>query len=404
MYLLTQKLILISAILSSASNTIIASDVSIVGYIKDNDGLGSIPKAFFACLKDQFSCSFVNTRKEITKDINVGFNPKLSSKISILTDSISWAGGKAYKYMPKSKIKIAYSMYESDRIPDDWIETLNNHFDAAVVPDEYFVDVYAGCGVTIPIFVIPIPMENRLFENINYKTDTEPFRFGSSGFFTDRKNQLTLVKAFSSKFKNNPNVILKLHGKADWGYLKEIINYIEIEQINNIEIISKELSDVEYAAFFQSLNCYVLASKGEGFSLTVRQAMSCGMPCIITNNTAHTTLCLNSAILSVPCKNITPYYNPAISKACGNYFECSTEDLGNALAQMFEQYDYYLSKSQDIKDFININYSIDNVAPLLRTLIAPSEIYLDNTNYIANNGELHTSSKSLYQKYRGLAK
>ena len=115
-------------------------------------------------------------------------------------------------------------------------------------------------------------------------------------------------EAFLAEFGTDPSVQLRIHSRSglkndfDLQTLKNKINrrkeIIKLEKLSfgknqltrNVEILLSSLPGSEYKSFLQSLDCYVLLSRGEGFSLTPREALALGKPCIITNNTAHQTI------------------------------------------------------------------------------------------------------------------
>ena len=73
-----------------------------------------------------------------------------------------------------------------------------------------------------------------------------------------------LIKAFQNEFGNSPSAVLKIHGRD--GFVKPIKQALKQQgPIKNIEIIDRLLTQKQYIDFMQSLDCYVLLSKGEGF-------------------------------------------------------------------------------------------------------------------------------------------
>ena len=207
--------------------------------------------------------------------------------------------------VPSSLIKIAYSFWQSNRIPEEWVKPLNEKFDAVVIACPFLVKVYKDSGIKIPIFLLPngIYIDEFLNEPITEKAKT-PFTFGCSATLLDKKNIYKLVVAFSNKFGNNKNFKLKLHSRSNFGFKEErsrILEFLSINNISNVEIMEKMLSQGEYLNFMKSLDCYVLISKGEGFSVTPREAIALGIPTIVSNNTAHEVLCQ------------TPYFVPVKS-------------------------------------------------------------------------------------------
>ena len=85
--------------------------------------------------------------KTLNKNFNVNFVPprqnNLSEKnknlITIYADMIWYVNQNLYESCPETYIKIAYSMFEGSKLPKQWVDALNNFFDAVIVPDKYLI-------------------------------------------------------------------------------------------------------------------------------------------------------------------------------------------------------------------------------------------------------------------------
>lgn len=163
-------------------------DVTVVGYLLFANGLGRNGIAALDFLQDSLKMNFVPTRRgssfkdmpekvaELVKKKN-----KNRSNVAILYDVLTFPKNAPYKKMPESTIKIAYSMVESTEIPQEWTDILNGHFDAVVVPDIYYKEVYKNSGVTKPIFVLahPVYLDEFLAQPLKTKPN-DTFTFGVS--------------------------------------------------------------------------------------------------------------------------------------------------------------------------------------------------------------------------------
>lgn len=109
----------------------------------------------------------------------------------------------------------------------------------------------------------------------------------------------------------------------------------------------------------KSLDCYVLLSKGEGFSIAPREALALGIPCIITNNTAHKTICNTGFVCNVKCnKKINAYY-PWFGNV-GYQFDCSVDQVCRCLKLMYQNYSNYKVKALKARDWVK-SYSYKNL-------------------------------------------
>lgn len=392
-----------------------SSDLTIVGFAKYNDGLGRIPIGLIDCLGNDLKINFINTRnnqnidKEVKDEVAQIINKKqiiIQSKVTLLTDVISTQHMKNYNFLPKSIIKIAYTMFETSSIPKEWVNIINDYFDSIVVPDCFLIKVYKNCGIKVPIFVLPIGIyiEELLKKPAKTKAN-KIFTFGCTSSFDKRKNHILLIKAFHEEFKNNPNVLLKINGRsyADNKEFTEAQQYIQKNKIINIKISNNSLSQAQYNNFISSLDCYMNISKGEGFSITPREALACGIPCIITNNTAQQTICNTNLVRSIKCPLIEPaYYFEYGPKNVGFFFDCKINDIKLSLKDVYHNYQAYLNKANKARQWVK-QYTWSSLKQKYLNLISPKKIILGDENLITDE-YLITDSNDLFNKYKLIMK
>lgn len=401
-YLVT--LLLISSTLIQAH-----TDLTLMGRVMHSDGLCRIPITVAEMLKDDLSINFhlkdyydLHNIPEDVKKLMVQ-NARATGQVLLYCDSLWTEGKNSTNVMVKAQINIAYSMLESTKIPQTWVKILNNKFDAVAVPDSFLIEVYKNCGVKIPIFVLPLALNLDPFLNTPLKQkQNEVFVFGTSASFSPGKNHETLLDAFIAKFGNNPKVKLLIHGR--WGeqhIIDSLHSKIKKANISNVEIIQKIFTPDEYLSFFKQLDCYVLVSKGEGFSVTPREALALGLPCVISNNTAHKTICDTGLVYSVPSDVLEKaIYHGFGNQDCGYKFCCHTKDVLIGLSAVYDNYPVYLRNSENARIWA-AQYSYQNLQKYYLNLIKPKNVLLDKLNIIAKDN-LITQSRKLYDKYKKL--
>ena len=328
------------------------------------------------------------------------------SGISIYTDSW-WHSNEwnNYKLIPNSSIKFAYCIVESTKVPKDIVEKFNKNFDAVIVVDEWFVDVCKNSGVTIPVFALPLALDldlaSLLSRPLKRKIST-PFTFGCSGLFSPRKNQMLLMKAFDQEFRNDQNVNLIIHGKSE-RYFKKIEQLAYRLHNPGIKLFKKNLPRVEYENFIAHLSCYALISKGEGFSITPREALAAGVPCILSNNTGHKVICDANVVYSVPSKIQEPtmiFIGNKLSRMDGNQFNCHIKDVRKALRHVYDNYQDYLNRAQNGRNWAK-KYLAENLKYKYLNLVNPKKIILGLQNKVTDDFFM-TNSKTLFNKYKEL--
>ena len=287
-------------------------------------------------------------------------------------------------------------MFEKTTLPAEWVTILNENFDMAVVPDEFLVDVYKDSGVTIPLFVLPIPLYLEPFLDAPAKWfANKPFVFGASGTFTDRKNHELLLESFAQAFGNNPDVFLKIHGRAGKD-AEKIKQRIADLNLNNVAVLDISLSWQEYVEYVKSLDCYVLLSRGEGFSITPREALAAGIPCVVTDNTAHHTLCQSGYVFPVPCYKVEP--GRTYNEFSPYNFDALISDVIAALKNVYTSFWGYLKDSIFGRAWVK-KYLRSSLKGKYSSMAKPSSVVIGPYNKISKYFVM-TNSNQLYEKYK----
>lgn len=380
-------------------------NVRVVGILMPNDGIGQIAAHFVRMFSNcpGLRVSFHQTRSaphgtDWFKD-KVSHTPISGLKsVTVYCDGLYKGALRAFDPV-RGDINIAYSVLESTKIPQFWVKTLNEKFDAVVVPDEYLLNVYRGSGVRIPVFALAHPAKLDDLLALPIKRAAEiPFTFGCSAAFGPKKNFETLVQAFTQEFGNNERVCLRLHGRfGEPGCVDKIRNEIVRSGCRNIELIEGVLTRAEYVDFLRSLDCYVLISKGEGYSVTPRESCALGLPCILTDQSAQHTICLTGLVRNVRADIPEPAHYDFCDEDLGYFWGCRVEDVRAALRDVFQNYNLHVGKAAKRREWVR-QYTWENLRPYYHTLARPSRIILGAHNEIGQ-GVITTDSLALAEKY-----
>lgn len=390
------------------TNIFSSYDLTVIGPAYFNDGLGRISIGVIDNLKHDLKVNFINSRtfiqtKELSNDlINIlKQNNNDLGKIIFLTDSLNNGQILSKINTHKSKnIMLVYSMFESTKIPNKWVKNINNFFDAVIVPDEFLVDVYLNSGVQKPIFVLPLGIYLNDFFNKKNNKQKNDFTFGCLANFDLRKNHKILIEAFAKEFGNNRNVLLRINGR--YFNADHLDKYIKSLKCNNIILTNYSLAWKDYIKFMSEIDCYVSISKGEGFSIPPREALAMEIPCILTNNTAQKTICNTGFVKSIESNILESALFPETyaKENLGNFFNCELDEARKALKEVYHNYDFYLKKASNAKEWVN-QYNWQNIKKKYLTLFKPEKIILGSYNQI-NEKCIITNSKDLYNKYLNL--
>lgn len=379
-------------------------DLTLIGTIKFADSLGRLPIGIIDCLKNDIKINVVpvnnwvqyaDVSKEV-QEIVQNRTKRSSSDVSLLLMQPWYPNFTPADLVPKdSTIKIACSVIESTNLPSKWVTIFNSQFDALILPDEWLVEVYKNAGVKKPLFVLPhiLYLEDFLSAPEKKRELSKPFRFGMSAGFFPYKNHELLADAFAQEFGNSEDVELIIHSRNGNNPALQK----KVGKSQNIELLIRALNNQAYQEFLYSLDCYVLISKGEGFSITPREALAMGVPCILTYNTAHKTICDTGFVKSVKAEIIEPAYWPGYRAYLGNFYNCSIEDVRKAMRDVYENYDYYADKAKKGREWVK-QYLHYNLRAKYLNLVKPKKVILGDKNIIEDDF-IMTDSPELYQKY-----
>lgn len=178
----------------------------------------------------------------------------------------------------RSDVRLIYTMFESDKIPEEWADYLTMA-DEVMVPSKWCQDVFAAAGVKST--VIPLGYNDQMFHFIERPVPVEnnaPFTFIHYDSFNLRKGWSEVFQAFTEEF--GPEEPVRL-------ILKTAQNAVAVpimkSQYPNIETITGTLPEKELVELLARANCMVYPSRGEGFGITPLEAMATGMPAIVPN-------------------------------------------------------------------------------------------------------------------------
>lgn len=151
-------------------------------------------------------------------------------------------------------------------------------------------------------------------QDLEERNKEKRYTFLSVCDWSFRKGVHDLVKCFCNAFKKDDNVKLIFishykgegHEKAKARMFREFLEHVKKSgppPYPEIEIRGEHITDEELLRIYNSADCYVLPTYGEAWSLTVSQAMSCGLPVITTNAGGHLDFCNKKNALLIDVKN-----------------------------------------------------------------------------------------------------
>lgn len=192
-------------------------------------------------------------------------------------------------------VRVGRTMFETDRIPDGWLERCNA-LDEVWVPTEFNRETFAGAGVKASkLRVVGAGVDTELFSpgaqplNIPH---LRSFNFLSVFDIQPRKGSDLLLKAFLSEFKPDEDValILKLSRHSDRSINpEEQLSYfierevgVKLEECPPIIVLDGFLPQQDIARLYACAQAFVLPTHGEGYGRPLMEALSSQLPVIAT--------------------------------------------------------------------------------------------------------------------------
>lgn len=174
--------------------------------------------------------------------------------------------------------RIIYTMFESTKIPDDWLDYLRAA-DEVWVPSLWNQRVFDKSGIKTK--VVPLGYDDSVYtfvERTPAKKKRRDFVFLHYNAFNIRKGFTEVWKAFTKEFEKTEPVKLILKTDGNSSPLP-----ITKAEYPNVEIIYGKITEQEMHDIMKRSDCFVFPSRGEGFGMTPLETMATGMAAILPN-------------------------------------------------------------------------------------------------------------------------
>ena len=186
------------------------------------------------------------------------------------------------------KNHVIMTLFETTRIPQQWTYCCNSCFTETWVPNEFNMQAFRESGVKNLHKIqygVNIDRYNPNVEDLHLQGG---FKFYSSFDFSYRKNPHGLLSAYFKEFDFSEDVVLYV---KTWNipvsqfkeYARKIQHQYHKEHMPKVVMIPNILRDNQMAQLYKSMDCFIMPSYGEGWSMPCIQSMACATPVIATN-------------------------------------------------------------------------------------------------------------------------
>jgi glycosyltransferase involved in cell wall biosynthesis/2-polyprenyl-3-methyl-5-hydroxy-6-metoxy-1,4-benzoquinol methylase len=200
---------------------------------------------------------------------------------------------------------IGRTMFETDRIPADWV-TNCNQMDEVWVPSQFNAETFAACGVERDkLVVMPGAVDTNCFDPDKHEPlplqNRAGFNFLAIFEWSSRKAWDVLLAAYLREFSASDDVCLHLRtyqfGKPDgdpsealWREIREFAATLDLgdKEWPRIELLTDQVASQDLPRLYKAADCLVGTSRGEGWGRPQHEAMSMGLPVIATNWSGNT--------------------------------------------------------------------------------------------------------------------
>jgi glycosyltransferase involved in cell wall biosynthesis len=191
---------------------------------------------------------------------------------------------------------LAYTTFEQTVLPETTVRMLNE-LDGVLVPSRFNADSFRASGVAVPMWVVPHVVESIVGPGaprgdggtaLPAGVGPDTFVVSVVGPWQARKAIPASIEAFLRAFGPDEDVLLVVK-TGDRDFLTHQPTPLSVARLLGrhgrvppVHLINRYVRDDRLAALVRRSDCSLSLSRGEGFGLTIAEAIAAGTPAVVT--------------------------------------------------------------------------------------------------------------------------
>lgn len=245
-----------------------------------------------------------------------------------------WKGDSIFRQRrteaPGYSAYVGLSMFETDRLPDGWAAACND-LDEVWVPSQFARERFVQGGVdSAKVQVMPVGIDADRYDPDRVSPLPIPgrrgFTFLSVFDWTLRKGWDVLLEAYATAFRASDDVclVLRTAGRSPRDVpadaIDAVFEHLGVPRADRptVLVVDAPLADEDMPRLYRAADAFVLPTRGEGWGLTLMEAMAAGLPAIATRWGGHLDFMSDAnawlidveALVDVPAAQVerSPFY------------------------------------------------------------------------------------------------
>ena len=218
------------------------------------------------------------------------------------------------------------TMWETNQLPSK-IKDFLPYVDTVIVPSMHNFDLFSQFHNNV--HMIPLGVDRAVWRT----SDVIPhgkFRILCGGSEWHRKGLGVVLEVFQKLALPDAELCIKI--------VPPYLYAPDLTDIPNVTVYDKWMTETDEADLVRSCDLFVSASRGEGFGLMPLQAISAGVPVVLTNAHGHREFAdlatHRISTTSVPCEN-------GFWGGAGDWDEPNRDELAAAILDVYKNRDKY---------------------------------------------------------------